>query len=951
MSASSSFGARDMAASLAQNINDRTQQNASSARSRRASIVSEVSQSEHESITTRVVTNYNHMHALNVQYFEVVQAYRVTTELDRVERCLFVPLKLLSFADPRTVDRLRVTLSRAALTPAAFRQLTSEYGAVEIVPQTPRVTPGHLDVGDFGSFVLTPGSIHAVQPQGGAVNPALGSIAAALATTGVTMGAGAAATPPATDAAVPSGVAPATAEAIAAPLSLTARLERGPAGSAAALAAAKGWNLDQIGRLASLTTRVPLRSQSDAVFVPDDAVLLSLSVREPQASRLQLRKRDDSEVPAGEGSVGASFILEAPVAFRDLQTIALQSSSDHDVSTTLALRLSVNNSVVTLDVPVQFRSRTAIATPQEVIRFGAAGASPELVAHLEANRLHYSRAVFATLDGAAIAGLLARFTYRGLPLAQLVDPQPVALTANFLVFRLNVPRSGALDDTGLAEEQADFRAFLSSHGLDASVAKSEIVPLPTGGVFAEAVLGRYNAAEKIDLKRFWNWQDSPIPIVAPEIASISAASRAEAENVTPGQLGTPVLNIQAPVALPAAAGVAPLLAAIQNANLFRDMSGMAQTAALAQSAVTTTGAGATAAGAQAGKNLFTVMDQHTQRMRIAADLAGSIIAADKGGAAAGGQTKSGQTVSERGGQLNAAESLGQKFGAGGASGASGAATASPAGGTSADVPTAAAAPTPTLQQQTLNQQTGSAVAAAAQKVVKAAVSPVTPAQRKTSAAPARADAPGQSLVGAVLAAPEVISGVATDLVSGALDKIAETSASSMVRVRINIFFDPTDGVAVGGDSSAALRRMSSGSVQDQLLLGLAGSSGQALVGGFDLAKAGGSTLMLQIFAKASSGGGELSGQKNITLPDSFFAGDDRKTLEVHVRPVLRRKTLKFTGLQQLNLDPDKLDDRLMASGISKVMLAAAPEFTVISMTEFSATVKYFTGALLITQIL
>ena len=68
MSASSSFGLRNVAADYAQNINDRTQQNATSARDRRASTVREVSQEEHESISTRVLTNYNHMHALTVQY-------------------------------------------------------------------------------------------------------------------------------------------------------------------------------------------------------------------------------------------------------------------------------------------------------------------------------------------------------------------------------------------------------------------------------------------------------------------------------------------------------------------------------------------------------------------------------------------------------------------------------------------------------------------------------------------------------------------------------------------------------------------------------------------------------------------------------------------------------------------------------------------------------------------
>ena len=108
MSASSSFGARDLAASYAQDINDRSQQNASSVRNRRASIVREVSQSEHEQISTRVLTNYNHMHALSIQYYEIVQAFRTTTQLERAERCLFVPVKLVDFTNPGLVDRWQI---------------------------------------------------------------------------------------------------------------------------------------------------------------------------------------------------------------------------------------------------------------------------------------------------------------------------------------------------------------------------------------------------------------------------------------------------------------------------------------------------------------------------------------------------------------------------------------------------------------------------------------------------------------------------------------------------------------------------------------------------------------------------------------------------------------------------------------------------------------------------
>src|SRR5499433_1558269 len=147
MTASSSFGARQIAANYAQQINDRSQQNAASVRNRRASVVREVSQSEHEQISTRVVTNYNHMHALSVHYYEVVQVYRVVVRPHTVDRVLFVPVQLVDFSDAALVNRWRLVLATAALTERTRRQLTVEYGVVEIIPQTPRIRPGGVIVG------------------------------------------------------------------------------------------------------------------------------------------------------------------------------------------------------------------------------------------------------------------------------------------------------------------------------------------------------------------------------------------------------------------------------------------------------------------------------------------------------------------------------------------------------------------------------------------------------------------------------------------------------------------------------------------------------------------------------------------------------------------------------------------------------------------------------------
>ena len=111
---SSSFGQRTVGTSMGQNIADRTHQNAHSSRTRRASVVKEVAQSEHESVSTRVIANYNHMHALTVQYYEVVQVHRVDLVLAKAERVVFIPVKLLDFTDERLVRQVPRRARRGA---------------------------------------------------------------------------------------------------------------------------------------------------------------------------------------------------------------------------------------------------------------------------------------------------------------------------------------------------------------------------------------------------------------------------------------------------------------------------------------------------------------------------------------------------------------------------------------------------------------------------------------------------------------------------------------------------------------------------------------------------------------------------------------------------------------------------------------------------------------------
>jgi hypothetical protein len=268
----------------------------------------------------------------------------VTTQLELAERSLFVPLKLLDFADAKVVERWREVLARAALSLRVQRQLTVEYGVVEIIPQTPRVTPGRIFVGTaLSSAVLT----------GAVLTRSFGTFASAVPAAAVTPAASA--TTPSTSAtpstpATPASPAPTPPAAAVAP----AAEPWVPLSSAPAILQAKGWNLEQLQTLGFASGRVLGRPGMDTVFVSDDAVLLGFVLRDGGAVHFSVRKRDGSELAALDSSA-TGFSLREPTALKDLSVIAIQNAGDRDLKTVLVLQVSVSGTAMPLDVPIALR--------------------------------------------------------------------------------------------------------------------------------------------------------------------------------------------------------------------------------------------------------------------------------------------------------------------------------------------------------------------------------------------------------------------------------------------------------------------------------------------------------------------------------------------------------------------------------------------------------------------
>ena len=192
-----------------------------------------------------------------------------------------------------------------------------------------------------------------------------------------------------------------------------------------------------------------------------------------------------------------------------------------------------------------------------------------LVQHLNAHAGHYWRAIWLAETPADRAVRLDGWTLAGVPLLDLVDNVLLDVDGEYLVMPTVPGAERALDrafDTrNLGVSKTPYLEYVE-----------QLLTVPARGVFAEAKLGHCNASEVIDPDRFWDWQTSPIPDDAPDIAPVSTDSRYQ--DPTKGLAATPfpspVVNIVNPQSLPDPSGFGAASGVLSALGPFRDMSGI-----------------------------------------------------------------------------------------------------------------------------------------------------------------------------------------------------------------------------------------------------------------------------------------------------------------------------------------------------------------------------------------
>lgn len=552
---------RSTTASSQQNIQDRTVQAASSVRSQRSTVIQTVSQGERFQVSAEMVANYNHCHAMTVQYFEVLRHFEIVTRLANVQECLFVPLRLSPF-DRKKALRWRDILSRVLKKPA----LAGGFAATErIEEEMESATQNYYDkIGyprnNYAEKPLTyiEGEIY--------VEFQLERPADKTDDAGVHF--------------VAENWAPFLGFIGNSVEEFYERYIRNQqqkddyfikhAGPSIARSV-----IDALGFYA-------VKRGQSAVKLPVDATLLSnfynrrplnvtLRMQGDFASDIRREDIDFIEIRIEGESSWIDRIRNMMLA--GVRMIVHSGSMKY--RTQIANDFLFRNAIIRNDLTVG-GDDVRIHTPlnaQELRnpRNEDVEACNALLHHLNENLEPYHQAIWYQMDEQRrfmlLDGVIAPGKANGRSVASVVENRLVGIVGNCLV----MPVAPGLQLDPILDDKVDLFQHYYEDPLD-----PVRLSLPTKGVFAEAVMGQCNSCEKKDETRFWRWEESPIPDSPTAINPIATPVPQNVQpNLQPKDFPAPIINVQAPPALPDPQGYASLIQLLGNPNLFRDITGLA----------------------------------------------------------------------------------------------------------------------------------------------------------------------------------------------------------------------------------------------------------------------------------------------------------------------------------------------------------------------------------------
>ena len=561
-SSSSQSGGRSTAAAEEQRLRDSIRRYGDALRRLESMVVSEVTQAETVTGTTEVVRNQNYAHALTVIYYQILRHLKIETSIAGVRECLFVPFAITPFTIARAY-RWRELIAAGLRDPAQatsikyLKDVLTGFASSDIPVGRRSDQPVRYV---FGSVYLRLAIERPRDKDDGGFDdvawavirgflgmPALG-IFTRLKALGET----------ARDAAFQRDHAPTIATSWIDTLELWAGTTR----------------LDADFTLAT-------RYAFNGVVRVDFTAPISQSINRETLSSLRLTATHNLPPGSVAHLTSLSFTYETDQYQRTVKV----NQGEHDL---VSMETGVHDAGATLFAPPDTWERRNIR--QEMI-----SAVQGLVEHLNEHVEYYHKVIWWRMDRDRLFMLIDGFYIPGtndISIGSVVERDPIAIVGNCLVFRV---AAGAFLGIGDITTPAQLlNHYIASQALQEPM----LLALPTDGLYAQTVMDECDALEEHFGNTDWalSEPDPELGAIAPELL---ASRQSAPPATTPTPLPQTIINLMNAPDAPAPAGVAAALAAVQNANAFRDMAGLAGTQANAAAGFQAAATLASSFGAQA----------------------------------------------------------------------------------------------------------------------------------------------------------------------------------------------------------------------------------------------------------------------------------------------------------------------------------------------------------------
>jgi hypothetical protein len=541
---------RNVSANSLQTLRDRTSQAAASMRTQRSTVIQTITQGERVSVTTESVANYNHCHAMTMEYFEVLRHLIVRQRIVDVQECLFVPLQMSRFDRAKALrwrhtlktimperalkagfdalERIDNNYEGSDMPTGAYADERLDYLEGELTIRFQLARPRDNDQDDFNAVnwnwmgILLP----MLNPQELYRNFLKGQTLK--------------------DRIFLEQVGPRIARAFV--------------------------DLMKVSWVDNNDVEHPLPIDTTLLsnFTNDTqlAVSLRLSGAVPPVARKDIKFIKISEF----AFPGIPFLNVLPANSRVIVDGGQMSYRTKFSSGYLFRSGRIANDLTGSDSVRVYTPLTLqeLRKPREEDKELAR----RLLDHLNENIERYHHTLWWRMSPDRRYMLLDGFeapNSDGRSVASVVDNTLIGIVGNSLV--MPVSRGFHLDPT--FDQDVERPIDLLEHYQPNTPIEPVRVAIPTRGVYAEAVMGACNSCETKEEERFWRWEESPIPDNPPAILPVSTESRqTPTPDLTAKDFPAPIIAMQSAPAAPDPTGLAGALNLLGQSGLFKDITGL-----------------------------------------------------------------------------------------------------------------------------------------------------------------------------------------------------------------------------------------------------------------------------------------------------------------------------------------------------------------------------------------